>query len=598
MTILSRAHALSPSLPDAWAPALEALARIQELTKGPEEELAQRQAEARALYAQLLEQAWAYREPIPESLSVEAPNFRRWFSEAVLLWMRYAETSSAPLVDTAGTRTLAKFPVDFPVNAGARAAMRRAVQAAFGWSDAEMRELEAKVAHLTSNLDIKLKITACVAQFLEELQGGERDPRLVLMDVLYGELPWRVGDIDWVITGTSIFPCVPRKKDQLLKDDWEERSPEEQAAIGAFMVKLRKANTANTLRFPAFGLAPNRPAEPLWSRLVLACGVSEEVLIETLETMVMIVPTHQVDQYVVHDSWGHTWQEALSEFEWEYARVLELADDLTPHAGPAFGGDVATLGSCLRVENDALEVDEERLLEIAKQDVLGRFGVATSIALSEMLADFMESKFARQVPEEALPTSSLIDVAHLKIDLSLSDIGRQIKRLAKPYRRLATEPEAQQQFADALIADGFLAAHALPAAQRVGTCLWRALEPLLSSELSPAQVGWTANLTPKPDVASGSTEGDAATVGAETVPSTLYRRAMLQLMLIAAELENGLEGQGGDWRDPGSSPDLFLIAITHLYEQDRLVNFWHMDQVMRVAFAPAAERLRIALDAA
>ncbi|MEZ4372219.1 MAG: hypothetical protein R3B07_15415 [Polyangiaceae bacterium] len=89
-----------------------------------------------------------------------------------------------------------------------------------------------------------------------------------------------------------------------------------------------------------------------------------------------------------------------------------------------------------------------------------------------------------------------------------------------------------------------------------------------------------------------------AKVGAETVPSTLYRRAMLQLTLIAAELENGLEGQGGDWRDPGSSPDLFLIAITHLYEQDRLVNFWHMDQVMRVAFAPAAERLRIALNAA
>lgn len=596
MTILSRQHALSPYLPDAWAGALEALARIQQLTE-EETELSVRQTEARALYAQLLEQAWAYREPIPESLSVEAPNFRRWFSEAVLLWMRYGETSSAPLVDTAGTRTLAKFPVDFPVDAGARAAMRRAVQAAFGWSDSEMRELEAKVAHLTSNLDVKLKITACVAQFLEEQKGGPRDSRLVLMDVLYGELPWRVGDIDWVITRTSIFPCVPRKQDQLLKDDWDQRSDAEKAAIGAFMVKLRKANTANTLRFPAFGLAPSQPAEPLWSRLLEACGVSEAVLLETLETMVMIVPTHQVDQYVVHDSWGHTWQEALSEFEWEYARVLELADDLTPHAGPAFGGDVPSFRSCLRVENDALQVDEAQLLEIAKQDVLGRFGVATSIALSEMLADFMESKFARLVPDEALPTSSLIDVKHLKIDLSLSDIGRQIKRLAKPYRRLATEADAQRHFADGLIADGFPAAHALAAAQRVGGCLWQALEPLLSSELSPARAGWTADLTPKSDAASSS-GGDAATAGVETVPSTLYRRAMLQLTLIAAELESGLEGQGGDWRDPGSSPDLFLIAITHLYEQDRLVNFWHMDQVMRVAFAPAAERLRIALNSA
>lgn len=209
----------------------------------------------------------------------------------------------------------------------------------------------------------------------------------------------------------------------------------------------------------------------------------------------------------------------------------------------------------------------------------------------------MESKFARAVPEEALPTSSLIDVAHLKIDLSLSDIGRQIQRLARPYRRLATDLAAQQAFAAALEARGLGEAHALEAARRVGACLWQAFEPLLESELSPAKAGWTANLTPKPEARSGSETAAAGMAHAETLPSTLYRRAMLQLTLIAAELESGLEGRGGDWRDPGSSPDFFLIAMTHLYEQDRLVNFWHMDQVMRVAFQPAAERLRAALDA-
>ena len=39
-----------------------------------------------------------------------------------------------------------------------------------------------------------------------------------------------------------------------------------------------------------------------------------------------------------------------------------------------------------------------------------------------------------------------------------------------------------------------------------------------------------------------------------------------------------------------------MIAISHLYEQDRQQNLWHLDQVMRSEFVAACDRLRDAFE--
>lgn len=104
------------------------------------------------------------------------------------------------------------------------------------------------------------------------------------------------------------------------------------------MEKLQKANTANTDRFPSFGLYPEEIDEELVDYICARVDAPREVVLQTLRTMVMVLPTHKIDQYIVHDVWGHTWQEALAEFEWEYALVPLLGAPLAPDTGPAFGG--------------------------------------------------------------------------------------------------------------------------------------------------------------------------------------------------------------------------------------------------------------------
>jgi hypothetical protein len=73
---------------------------------------------------------------------------------------------------------------------------------------------------------------------------------------------------------------------------------------------------------------------------------------------------------------------------------------------------------------------------------------------------------------------------------------------------------------------------------------------------------------------------------------------MLQLTLLMTELEQILSsGQGRPlaWRDPASCPDLYAIAFCHFYEQDRVENFWHLDQVARSSIERGCSLLREAL---
>jgi hypothetical protein len=75
------------------------------------------------------------------------------------------------------------------------------------------------------------------------------------------------------------------------------------------------------------------------------------------------------------------------------------------------------------------------------------------------------------------------------------------------------------------------------------------------------------------------------------------RRLLLQFALIMVDFEKALGWVGPPgaaaerWRSPASSPDLFAVAITHFYEQDRQKNFWYIDQIARNEFARACESL-------
>ncbi len=582
MTVLDASHLLDKALPADWAPVIEALAEVKRLKKSKAAPKSERSAEANLLYQKVLTTLASIEEPIPANLKHTRPEFKRWFAEAVLLWISLAKTGSDPLLDSVGADSLEKFPIDLPFDEQTAARVALATKEAFGFDHAEFDDLQQHVQHLTANLELKRKLAVALTDYARKNDWLTPRGRVSFMHAFYPDVPWRAGDVDVAITAANIFFFVPRRGQKLEVDDWDLRSADEQQQIAEFFEELDRANIAETERFPAFGLCRPDELDPdMLGALAEATGTRVEVAAKTLETMFSFIPTRLRSQYLVHDTWGHTWQEAVSEFEWEYALLPQAGKSLTPSCGNKFlpeGDDAPSYLDAFEIVQKAgqtqVELNEQLFWQVLETDLTGRLRVGISMVISEVFADFMEAKFSRSKWDRRLPTSSLIPVESLKLDLTIEDLTRQVRRTTGPIYEFATDPNAQQLFAEALRTQGRNYHGVAKATAKAAKLVRDRIRDQLDLELEVVNV-----------------EGG--------IRSTILIRTLLQMVLVMAACERALGWTAPEgvelWMSPERSPDLFVIASTHFYEQDRFQNFWHLDQVARTEFEPACLALKSAL---
>ncbi len=578
--ILVQERLFDASLPEAFGSTLDALVELDALTQARTAMRKERVDAAAALHERLVAGAAVLAEPTAADLGADTADYRSWFTEAVILWTHLADTNAPIRVDSLGTHTLGAFPLDLPPDGDAAARVRAAARVAFGWADAPFADVERGIDHVISNLSLKRAIARQLAEELTANGGPAPARRVELMRALYGDVPWQPGDVDAIIAATNVFLCIPRKGIALEKPDFDRRPEPDRRSIAEFLTRLNAANLAETKRFPAFGFFDEAKVAPaLLDRLTDALAVPRAAVLATLATMVVVLPTQHVDQYLVHDAWGHTWQEALTEFEWEYVFLPKLDAPLGPDDGPEFGGAAtALLAEAFVADGGRTRLDEGALLRFAEADLRGRIRVGTSAALSETLADFMECKYARAHPEAPLPSTSLLPPAALKLDLSVGDVRRQVQRLSEPYRKLAVDATTRAALAAALAARGAPEAGLADAVARAGRAMWHAFAPAFDVSL---------RAEPAPGGASGG------------LRSSVFRRMMLKFLQLSMACEDALVRRTGNapdaFRDPFACPDFFAVALARFYEQDRAKNFWHLDQVARTELEPGCARLRAAL---
>ena len=575
--MLDAAHFFDREIGAPYAVLLSKLAALEALTHGPKETRAERCQQAETLYTELLAHAAPTSAPPPPQHQLEAPEFQRWFAEAVLLWLSLGKTSSAPLIDTVGARTMQSFPLDAPLDASAAASIERALCHAFDFSANAFQQLESRLDHVTSNLSLKHELTRALAEYCAEQGRSSEQGRVELMQRFYGEAPFLPGEVDLLLTTTSLSFFIPRRGKRLEGAAWDARSPEEQERVRAFLAKLDGANVAETERFPTFGYHDRAGLDPrLLRELAQRTGAPESVVTDTLVTMYSVIATRLREQYLVHDTWGHTWQEALHEFELEYALLQHIDEALEPRDGARFAEQSVepgrpTFRDAFVAHAGGTALDDAVFRQVVEADLGDRVRIGISCALSEVFADYMESKYSRVRPHDALPTSSLIGSRSLKIDLSIADLRRQLERAAQPYRGLVSDAGARQQFREALLATGASETGLDAALDRATLLLQEGYLPLLDTSLVDDDPQSSA---PR---------------------STLYRRALLQIVLLMAQLERVLgfaeDGVEQAWQDPATCSDLYAIALAHFYEQDRGRNFWHLDEIVKESLAPACDRL-------
>jgi hypothetical protein len=570
------------SLPAAWAPLVADVTELGRLAalqaKQGEEGMAARQAQAAALRARILAAAGERVEASPEALSWGSPRSRRWFSEAVILWTHFAGASGRVRADMLGATELASFPVDLPDDAAARARVRAGLAAGLGWREDELADIERGLDHRLSNLAVKRAITDEIARRLE---AGGAEAAVGLMRAVYGDLPLRAGDVTPVVTATGVFFCLPFADGGLDRPGYGERPAEERAAIDDFAARLSKAATSlKNVRFPAFGLfdpAAVAPgfyrglADAIAARDPALARAGERVIADTFPTMVLVIPSADEAKYLIHDSWGHAWQESLCEFEWLFGDFQDMSAPLQAEAVRA--GFVDAGGRA--------ELDRPALESAVAGDLRRRITIGLNLMIAESLADLMEHKYARQ--REPLPSSSLVPEAILKLDLSWIDATRVARLWSAPYRRLAESAGTRAALADELAGLG------LP---RAG--LAEAIDQAMSA-IAERFAGALPAL------------GHSASPGSGRIAVDLVQRAVLGVATLEAALDHLLRsgearlsaraGAEPRWRCPAACIDLLALLVGWYYDQDPALHIWHLDELVLRELWPGLLALEAGIDA-
>ena len=448
MPCFADTHLFDPTLPAKYGPLLSGIADFMAAVETARETRSEAAiATVRWLHDALMNSA---RPLLPPGRDLPLAEAEAAFFSGGLRAGRYRETvlGEPPLVDTAGSQTLGSFRVDVDEPA------LRAVHRAFALDEANQEAVASQIAAEISQLKLRQAIMAGLHRLFPLLPDVDNRVAIdALFAALYPGHPLHSDEIEVIRTSTGLFFCIPYKEGGLTTRD-DER-------IRTFVQELTDFHPSFSAHFPSFGsLTAGKVPEPLLDAMAAQTGLSRTILQDTLPTMVVVLPADKIDQYIVHDAWGHGWQALLFRFEETYQRVAGYTR--LPRLDETFSREGQTLSLRGVLVAQIARQTRGEPLQTGQWDTwlcaatASRLYDALSGLNAEVLADVVEYKYLaiRPADRHLMPSSSFIKELPTKLDLTLLDIPYYYQRALAGFRRFAEKPAAEEALVRVLCESG------------------------------------------------------------------------------------------------------------------------------------------------
>lgn len=480
---------------------------------------------------------------------VDQQTAERAFASGVLRAVHYRETvlSGLPLVDLAGSATLAEFDID--IEPEAAGVMEAALRTAFDFDDDAMAALHAEIEPELDALRARQRLIEALEAEVPVATGDPDAVSHALFTRLFPDHPLRVGEVRVIRTGTSLFLCVPFEGDALT-DPTGARTSAEEAEVTAFLQHLSQFRQRYLAHFPVFGCFHASDADPaLIEALARSTGLDADRVIRKLTTMVTVLATAEIDKYIVHDAWGHQWQALLFDFEDRYQEAATYRR--LPALDATYDGH--SLLDAARSFADGHGIDAfDRYLQAALSH---RLAISLSGLFAEVLADVVEYKYLWLHPDKRalMPSSSFFKELPTKLDLTLWDIPNYFDWAEKGFERFSRRPKLQRRLRDALAAEGIT-------------------DPAVTEAFAARTAAWLD------EVYRGHLEYDIAEDG---VFVNVFARVVLQFAKFQAQFNEVYERLSKQTL-PASVPmdrfqDVLVFTTASFYEQDPSQHLWLTD---------------------
>ena len=171
-------------------------------------------------------------------------------------------------------------------------------------------------------------------------------------------------------TSSALYFCLPtepQEKAQASNISADERSKEHktsQRPTAYYEKFLRKIWEVEPFaHFPVFGTFNAENLDLTFRQKIAAdTELSLELVTSTLTRMVGVLPLAELDKYLIHDTWGHQWQESLLDFEEPYTALTLFKRPLSlTETASVFGEQTSFADTFIKTKAGTIALDSEKL---------------------------------------------------------------------------------------------------------------------------------------------------------------------------------------------------------------------------------------------
>ena len=490
-------------------------------------------------------------------------------------------------LDTAGSKIFTQFTADAPTEESEQENLKVLLQDIFHVDSKALDKLTKNLVIRTAPLMHRHQIMRCLQdRFNLVSDNPQLDTDILnLFQCLYPGAPFEVGEVRLIKTCSALYFCLPSEIKETSANTHSEKIP---TATDRYRKKQsgKKFSYAQFLRkiwqvepfahFPVFGTfnAENLDLK-FREQIAKDAALSVELVTTTLTRMVGVLPLEELDKYLIHDTWGHQWQESLLDFEDLYTELSLFNRPLSLTESASVLGEQTTFAEAfVKTKTGEIHLDVEKLTAFIDAELYERSIIAFTPILAEMLADVVEYKFLQLHPEQAdlLPSSSLLKAFPSKLDLTIADLRNCFERASEAFQTWVDSDEAKHRI-HAEVCEKLDIPDKEMNRQELDDVLEKAVQ-LCKERL---------DLFYKPEWFWEKTNDDCLKLNAFSFAALNFLRihtAFLQTYETLSQIETNY-----------GFKDILVLAMGTFFEVEPQRNIWNLDQFLTEGFLPRWKKL-------
>ena len=259
-------------------------------------------------------------------------------------------------LDTAGSKIFTRFTPDAPTNISDREKLKSKIQQIFKLSPETLEKLTCKLGNRTAPLQHRHQIMSSL-QTRFNLVSDNPDLNsdvLRLFQELYPSAPFDVGEVKLIKTCSALYFCLPSNVKEINTESSKEIKAVETdktqnlhagKKLGYTQFLKRIWQVEPFAHFPVFGPFDAEDIDLSFRQMIADdTSLSNELVTKTLTRMIGFLPIEELDKYLIHDTWGHQWQESLLDFEVLYTKLSLFNRPLSVMESASVLGERTTFG--------------------------------------------------------------------------------------------------------------------------------------------------------------------------------------------------------------------------------------------------------------